>query len=72
VGEVRAGKAAADAGIQPDDLVLGLAGKLLTNEDPLGELDEIADEMKQKRSGRKVAILVLREGKPEKIGIVIP
>ncbi len=69
VAEVKAGKAAADAGVLPEDLILGLAGKYLTNKDPMGELDKIADGLK---SGKKVSLLILRGGKRQTVGIRVP
>ena len=46
--------------MEPGDLVVGLAGKMLTDKDPLGELDGIADGLPK---GRKAQLLVLRDGK---------
>jgi Peptidase family M28/PDZ domain len=69
VTEVRPGKPGAEAGIQPNDLILGLAGKYLTDKDPMGELDKLADDLKP---GRKYTMLLLRNGKREKVGVRIP
>jgi hypothetical protein len=69
VTEVRPGKPGEEAGVRPEDLILGLAGKYLTDKDPMGELDDLTDGLKP---GRKYAMLILRDGKKEKVAVKVP
>jgi hypothetical protein len=69
VGEVMRGTPAEAANIQVGDLILGLAGKFLTDQDPMSELDALADGLER---GKK-ALLLLQRGRSRKtVPVEIP
>jgi S1-C subfamily serine protease len=69
VGEVMHGTPAEAAGVQKGDYVLGLAGKYLSDADPLNELDGLADGLERRK---KAPLLLLRGTSRRTVPIEIP
>ncbi|MHC4469577.1 MAG: M28 family peptidase [Planctomycetota bacterium] len=68
VTDVMRGTPAEKAGVKVGDLVLGLAGKYLTDEDPMGELDQLAEKMEKRK---KYPLLLKRDGKKKTVTVKI-
>jgi hypothetical protein len=66
--EVMRGTPAEAAGVQKGDIILGLAGKYLSDKEPLSELDALADAL---ASRKKHPLLLLRDGRKKQVTIEV-
>jgi hypothetical protein len=69
VQEVMRGTPAEAAGVKPGDHILGLAGKYLSAEDPVGDLDALCDGIERRK---KVPLLVLSNGRRRTVPVEVP
>ncbi|MCU0724953.1 MAG: M20/M25/M40 family metallo-hydrolase [Planctomycetes bacterium] len=69
VQEVMRGTPAETAGVKVGDHVLGVAGKYLSEDDPIGDLDALCDGIERRK---KVPLLVLSNGRRKTVPVEVP